>query len=119
MDTEFGRRALDHVRGVHMRVADELATVPAGLTVFARSAGLTVLARSDQQMNGRRVAAMAEVQHYVFGQRVGAVSIARRASECEHVRHLGRAEMVSADKLGARIPHARHGSRLGAALDAR
>jgi hypothetical protein len=68
-------RPLDRVRGVHVGVPDEL----------------TVLA--DVEVDGRLVAALADMQHDVLGQRERPVRVAGRLSQVEDLGNLVRREM--------------------------
>src|SRR5262249_45709012 len=69
-------RPLDHVRGVHVRVPDELVPV------------------ADEQVDGGFVATPADVQHDVLGERVDAVGVAGRAGQFQHLGDLARRQVA-------------------------
>ncbi len=97
MDTELGGRTLDRVGGVHVGVPDQTA-------VGVR-----------EHMGGRGVAAVAQVQHHVLGERVRTVRVARGVGQRDDLGDVGGVEPAdpSHDMLGVRPGsyHARHGIR--------
>jgi len=76
VDAQLGRRAVDLVGRVDVRVAHQPV-------VDAR-----------EQVGGGNVAAVAQVQHHVLREGVGAVGVTRRVGQGQDLRHLGRREAM-------------------------
>src|SRR5439155_13433397 len=113
-----GGGAGDLVGGVHVRVPDELvptgpvvagvvgsSLVVAGPVSFGPVPTGVVVAGADQQVHGRGLAAVADVQHDVLGQRVRAVGVTGRPGQRQDLGDLLRGQVIgTANGHAATVP---------------